>query len=239
MNLLDIRRLFVEHSGRYDLIEDVEDYADNGADFFIRAGQRVLDNKVNIWENEDILELQIEPNQETIEASALSAVRTIDQVWLFDGDRGHRLERLFLADFVNRFQRLPGNGLPGYFTEMVVRTTEGSTTVPEQGRKIMLGPAPDKRYDVFIRGRFFALPLNEDTNQNFWTMNYPHTLLQAALYVMERFYRNTQGMNDHMAAIEEDLEGIDFEQVETMIKHRSNMADSFNHRLQMLRRSPH
>ena len=233
MNLLDIRRLFVEHSGRYDLVEDVDYYADNGANFFIRAGQKVLDNKVNIWENEDILTFQTIAGQETI---VVPAVRTIDQVWLFDGENGHRLERLFLADFLNRFQRLPGEGLPGFFTEIGTRTPDGTYDIPEQSRKIMIGPAPDKEYELFVRGRFFALPLNEDADQNFWTLNYAHTLVQAALYCMERFYRNTQGMNDHMEAIEDDLQGIDFEQVETMIKHRSNMADSFNHRVTMLRR---
>lgn len=43
MNLLDIRKDFVMRSGRYDLA--TPEWEDNGADFFIRAGQRMLDKK--------------------------------------------------------------------------------------------------------------------------------------------------------------------------------------------------
>jgi len=43
MNLLSIRTLFVQRNGRYDLVVDTTDYADNGANFFIQSGQRLLD----------------------------------------------------------------------------------------------------------------------------------------------------------------------------------------------------
>ena len=43
MNLLAIRTLFVQRNGRYDLVSSRTTYADNGADFFIQAGQRLLD----------------------------------------------------------------------------------------------------------------------------------------------------------------------------------------------------
>ena len=43
MNLKEIRTKFVETSGRFDLVVDTTDYADNGADFFIQAAQRWLD----------------------------------------------------------------------------------------------------------------------------------------------------------------------------------------------------
>ncbi len=42
MNLLAIRTKFVEVSGRFDLVVDRTDYADQGADFFIKAGQGYL-----------------------------------------------------------------------------------------------------------------------------------------------------------------------------------------------------
>lgn len=44
MNLLAIRTQFVDKSGRFDLVDDTTDYADNGANFFIQAGQRLLDS---------------------------------------------------------------------------------------------------------------------------------------------------------------------------------------------------
>jgi len=44
MNLLEIRSDFVNKTGRHDLVVDLTDYTDNGANFFIQAGQRLLDS---------------------------------------------------------------------------------------------------------------------------------------------------------------------------------------------------
>jgi len=44
MNLLQIRTDFVKKNGRYDLVVDTTNYADNGANFYIQAGQRILDS---------------------------------------------------------------------------------------------------------------------------------------------------------------------------------------------------
>jgi hypothetical protein len=43
MNLLELRTQFVKISGRYDLVVDTTDWVDNGADFYINAGQNFLD----------------------------------------------------------------------------------------------------------------------------------------------------------------------------------------------------
>ncbi|MCP4392858.1 MAG: hypothetical protein GY804_01090 [Alphaproteobacteria bacterium] len=44
MNLLEIRTKFIDQSGRFNLVVDTINYADNGANFFIQAGQRYLDS---------------------------------------------------------------------------------------------------------------------------------------------------------------------------------------------------
>ena len=46
MALLEIRKKFITLSGRLDLVVDTTDYADNGADWFIQAGQRWLERQV-------------------------------------------------------------------------------------------------------------------------------------------------------------------------------------------------
>ncbi len=43
MNLLQLRTNFVQKSGRFDLVVDTTSYADNGANFFIQMGQRILE----------------------------------------------------------------------------------------------------------------------------------------------------------------------------------------------------
>jgi hypothetical protein len=51
MTLLATRQSFVELSGRYDLVVDEINWADNGANFFIQAGQRWLDRNSTIYQS--------------------------------------------------------------------------------------------------------------------------------------------------------------------------------------------
>lgn len=46
MTLLELRTLLVKQSGRYDLVVDAVNYADNGANYYITAAQRWLDRKL-------------------------------------------------------------------------------------------------------------------------------------------------------------------------------------------------
>lgn len=46
MNLLALRTLFVQFSGRYDFVEDVTDFVNKGADFFIQGGQKLLESLI-------------------------------------------------------------------------------------------------------------------------------------------------------------------------------------------------
>ena len=43
--LKDIRTLFVKRTGRYDLVVNTTDWADNGADAYILAGSKMLDRR--------------------------------------------------------------------------------------------------------------------------------------------------------------------------------------------------
>lgn len=45
MNLREIRKLFLDMSGRYDLVN--EDLSDNGANYYINEGSKWLDSKVD------------------------------------------------------------------------------------------------------------------------------------------------------------------------------------------------
>lgn len=51
MTLVTVRQHLVELSGRYDLVVDNINWADAGADFFIRAGQRWLDRNMVIYQS--------------------------------------------------------------------------------------------------------------------------------------------------------------------------------------------
>lgn len=48
MNLRDFREQFIKLSGRYDLVIDAEDYADNGANFYINGAVKLLDRIITL-----------------------------------------------------------------------------------------------------------------------------------------------------------------------------------------------
>ena len=49
MNLLEVRTKFIQLSGHYELASTDGLYTDNGADFYINAGQDFLDLKKEFW----------------------------------------------------------------------------------------------------------------------------------------------------------------------------------------------
>jgi hypothetical protein len=49
---------------------------------------------------------------------------------------------------------------------------------------------------------------------SFWTEVHPSTLIKAALYELEGFYRNTEGQKDYLATLRSDVTGLDNDAVE-------------------------
>ena len=101
-NLKAVRRGFVEATGRYDLT--TSDWSDNGADAFINAGQRFLDD------------LQETPVSKAVRFSSLVVgqvcvlvpdVQAIEEVW-FTTSEGARtkLNRLLLTEFREKYPTL-------------------------------------------------------------------------------------------------------------------------------------
>jgi hypothetical protein len=60
-----------------------------------------------------------------------------------------------------------------------------------------------------IEGYFNSPVLNADGESTFWTALYPNILVHAALYQLEVFYRNTEGAQDWMRAIQLALMNLD------------------------------
>jgi len=91
MNLLQIRTGFVQKSGYYELVVDTTDYADNGANFFIQAGQRFLDSVIPNRKSLGRYVVTIVENQSSV---LLKKVRSIDSVYVkASGSERSYLER--------------------------------------------------------------------------------------------------------------------------------------------------
>lgn len=79
MNLLGIRTAFVKRTGRFDLVVDTTDYADDGADFFIQAAQRLLDSIMPYRKDIGRYITTLNTNQSSV---ILKHIRAFDSVYV-------------------------------------------------------------------------------------------------------------------------------------------------------------
>jgi len=54
-----------------------------------------------------------------------------------------------------------------------------------------------------------SLEMSADADETWWTLEAPETLITAALYMLERSYRNSEGAKDWLVGIERDLQGLE------------------------------
>jgi hypothetical protein len=95
MTLLAVKQKFIDSSGRRDLVDDLSAYADNGAHWFINAGQRMLDGLQPLehnkyWYKRDIVSGEANlliPNLRTILEGKKGGV------WVTDSDSNAANER--------------------------------------------------------------------------------------------------------------------------------------------------
>lgn len=233
MNLREIRELFVETSGRYDLVVDTEEFESKkplGADLFINEGQKLLDRlSPGGRHREATLSLDLEPGEYKIQSNALRAVKSV-RVESVEGVRF--LQVRDVKDVKAIFGPLTGipyveRGVPVYYTPVSMRRVGVSDDGSETHAGVLILPPAEAGLRVVIDGVFFSPTLVEDEDESYWTLVQPATLVQAAWYMLERFYRNTEGMRDHMMAIQQDLDSIDFDAAEEAAAGISTMRNSW------------
>lgn len=228
MELSEIRTWFIEITGRNDLLS----LGPNGrpkADFFIQAGQDFLDRRYNFPADRAVVTVSLEPGAYTAD---LTNVRAVKRVWVSPPGSGpiylrkESLEELRRrlddeADF-SEVQR----GTPAYYAIGVPRSTTPSLLDETVKRIVFLSPA-DVVMDLHVEALLLSPKLDSDNSVSFWTSIMPQTLIQASWMMVERFYRNTEGVMDHLRAIEEDVLQLDFDQVEEDIAGIYQMKNSW------------
>jgi len=120
MNLLQIRTQFIKENGRYDLVVDTTNYADNGADYYIQAGQRFLDNRQPTPKS--IKRYQVDIVSGDIFAKVLN-LRAIKEVWVMDGDGRYQLIKKplgWIRDYYAEASANVATGEPLYYNETVI-----------------------------------------------------------------------------------------------------------------------
>lgn len=218
MTLLDIRKEFVKKSGRYDLVTDTTTWADNGANFYINAGHRVVDKMLAQRSKMTQLSVSLEVNEYEVELTSIA--RIIKDVEIIDSEGSVLpLEFKNLSELYSLFNKELADidsGLPSYWTYKVEDT-------PASIRTLLIWPPTIEAIDIRVRGWFLLTDYSDDTDEDIWTNDYPEILLKAALAQLEVFYRNTEGYKDWMAAIRDEITLIDMEDVNDVVANINEM----------------
>lgn len=191
MNLLEIRTQVAKQSGRYDLVNP-STFADDGMDFHITAGQTWLNRKSVLPRAFAYLSSTITTG--TYYKELANKFKELQYVTVDGGTTTltHKtlaeLKALYLAGTAT---------IPTYYAYASYRTLELAATLtianfvaldwPEEDDDrydfagIIIVPAADTTYTLLAGGEFLPLEMSGNTDENFWSEEYPHLLVLAAL----------------------------------------------------------
>lgn len=225
MDLLEIRTQFVKTSGRYDLVVDSVGYADQGADFYINAGLRMLNRMTEIPNNLAKLYFPLAVNEYAI--TFQHSCRAILDVWINNSETRTRLEKvelIELKEYYNNIASATINGTPNAYALAELRALEttdrdslgtfiNKTWLEDDTkydyRGIIIVPPADGNYVVEISGLFKDVFLSNDADENYWTIEEEDLLIRSALYKLEAFSRGTENAKNWLSAIRDDVRLID------------------------------
>lgn len=235
MNLLEIRTQFIKLSGRYDLADS--SFADNGADYYLKAGIKFLDRRVGF--DKDVAKYfeQMAIGDYFVE---FANHRTVEQVYFATSDGRAPLTYLTPVEMQETYGDEPytdvDNGTPVYYTMAITRSVPEEQALDVIGnygeeiavdgsqmslQGIIMMPPTETAGQIEIWGKFGTPWPGDDTETNFWFDSWEDIAIQSALFKLEGHYRNTQGVNDWLKVIDIDLFGIEKDTVEA----DSNRAD--------------
>lgn len=228
MNLLEIRTQFAKLSGRYDLVN--ADYTDNGADYFLKAGIKLLDRLTEHQKDSAKFFKTMAVGDYFVE---FTAWRVTNEVWFATADGRYELEYLTPVEFQLKYGSNPyadvDPGTPAHFTYAITRSvpegtaldiignygseiqTDGSQ-VGKQG--LLISPPTDTAGQIEVWGKYFTPWPASDSGTNFWMDSWDHIAINAGLYQLEVSYRNTEGSRDWLNTIKLELMEIDKDIVE-------------------------
>lgn len=233
MQLSEIRSLFLEAAGRYDL-KDAGDNDETVSDiFFINSGVRYLDLKHKVQDNKRVHATTLSADTFTVEIENL---RTVEAVHVEQSD--YELTDLeykplaWLRGKYGDFSEVSSEDTPKYWSSYIRRLSPGLITQTEgdfdygsydilfdttrKKKGIVALPPPSSDLLIKVEAIFMSKELSEATDVNWWTTNYPEVLIEAAYLALERFYRNATGYQTHRAIVEDMMSEVDSDDLEEM-----------------------
>lgn len=237
MNLKEVRQWFIQDSGRYDLVVDAVDWADNGADKYIRLGQRLIDRLVEKQQDFARVFRTLAVGEWFVK---FKNFRILKEVWAITTATRIPLDRLDYAVAKEDYGMAWGDITPGsaaYYVPAYLRLDKANLAgmdmpgkyadvSPEYGlyNGLIILPPTSVQLTIEVFGKFHSDLLSDDGDENYWTINEPGLLVMAGLRELEAFYRNTQGVRDWDTAIQRHLLELDKDFVENETGHITQLG---------------
>lgn len=244
----------MEATGRWDLVSDpiADDWNDAGnfgASFFLDGASKALDvitnrRKQYLWEKHDITAGDVKLE--------ITNIRSIKEVWLTGTTGRLPFEKVSLGWLRSEYPKEAAaqtNGQPLYWApaafglsqnQLDLTAIGGASPYTDEftydiddlvfGSHFNIGgivwyPPADTTYTISIFAQFFEKTLSNDSDENFWTNQFPEILLIAAQKLMEiTLHRNFEGWQQLRTVVLEMMQGVDFEVVEEEISGINQMT---------------
>lgn len=236
MDLLAIRKEVVKVSGRYDLVSDPTTCAvDNGINHYIYEGQKALERRLSTPPTRAKLYKDLMVGDYIVK---FKNCRAVFEVWVIDSTSSVKLEKIRKSD-LRALVAKPAvsaatRAKPYYYLPIDLRRTPddedgaGDSTMlasyldvespadPEY-KAVMLYPPADAAYGIEVQGLFYNLELEDNADENYWSVNYPNLLIMATLHQLSYMYKGGKTVSSWSQAIEEELVNIDKDAIEQEI----------------------
>ena len=236
MNLLQIRKMFMELSGRFDLVN--EDYSNSGVDIFINEGRKFLDR---MDETQKSWATKFSPILTDALYVTFPYCRAIKEVWAASATTGRwQLEKKDLQDLLEGYLKtLPAEmetGVPLYYSPCITRSIPpgivlnnfeeflGYVEVTSSDYNAILINVPTSEdLTLIIHGLFYSPELVEDSDVNYWSEVHPLLLYMSTMRQIEIVNRSTQGVNDWTNSITVEMKQLGMDLVEELIAEVDQM----------------
>lgn len=222
MNLGQIRAMFIQLSGRADLVVNPASSL-----FFIQSGIKYLESVTNVLMNNGLHVVELTSGAYTFD---VPNIRKIHSVKVIDPDTEKVVGTVNPLGYFELLDKFEGSfsktGIPTYYAATPQNTSTitplGGTTETFSGIDVfaiqehyLIYPAASRALRLHISGLFSqSQKLTSDTQENWWTANHSDLVLYASLYVLESFYRNTEGMKDWLNAMQPLLNSLEADVVQ-------------------------
>lgn len=224
MTAADIRKMFVEEHGRFDLVGDYPTCeVDTGADRYLNRAQYLLDRMVTPHGRKERRFFTISAATSSI---TLERAVRVENVFYVTGDNAVvALE--YQPDFTCLIKNVEGisdPGVPLYWglnvsvtDEADLSSFEGKKGVGESFTKkvLLFYPSAEEEMTLQVVGRFLSEALSETPDGSFWTQDHNvAALLGAARYYLMQSLAAGTGTREAMEALLMEVRMLQFDQVE-------------------------